>query len=647
MIKHAAIIACLSAVACGGVIGSASAQDVPRVLSRTYGAEPSQRVDLFGSVPGQPKPAVVLIHGAVAEGQDPLPMMAGWGEAFARRGLVAVAPRNHLGLEQPNLTGGLADLQAALTWLEANADDLGVDRSRICLVAFSAGGPLLMPWIHGEQAGPVCLAGVYPVLDVEHSRLHRAETSGVLQAFSGAPSTPSYSAIPLLVVRAGADDVPDLLSGVDRFVLDAARVNYPLSILKADGLPHAFDLRAPGALSEAAIETVVEHVASWTGLPSTVSPPASLRTSEQLQAQATGLEAGFAATRDPALSMLLIDLYAALDKPADVRRHLASVMESGKPFAPPRHSPVWRLPDPGVQAAARQLNDRLVPTERGQRLFAIDSERAPEGIAYDPSSGAYYFGDLRRREVLVRQDDGEVRVVARLPLSPLGMTLDPAGAALWVATTSAPFGASDTASQLVRIDLAHGTKRSFSPSESASFNDVSIAADGAVYVSDTSGGRIWRLAPNADALAPLTEAGAMTSPNGLTIDPSGRTLYVAQGRSLMRISTATGEIARLDVPPDFDALGVDGLYYRNGALFAVQGILNQGRVLRLKLDRAGTTVTQVETLDLGHPDFDQPTTGVFTGTDFVVLAGTQLSRMSDTPPRTPEHAVQVLRYPLQ
>jgi hypothetical protein len=55
-------------------------------------------------------------------------------------------------LEYPNkfLENAAQDVTAAINYLRANADKYNVDKDRICLIAFSAGGPMLSLAMRGE-----------------------------------------------------------------------------------------------------------------------------------------------------------------------------------------------------------------------------------------------------------------------------------------------------------------------------------------------------------------------------------------------------------------------------------------------------------------------------------------------------------------
>src|ERR1044072_4762712 len=124
---------------------------------------------------GERRPAVLFIHGgagAEAKAKD-WGIYVSWGRLVAASGMVGVTFTHRLGYPEPFLQESAADVDAAITYVRANADTLGVDRARICLAAYSAGGPLLSPAMRNRPTYIRCLVAFYAFLDVQQSELHR------------------------------------------------------------------------------------------------------------------------------------------------------------------------------------------------------------------------------------------------------------------------------------------------------------------------------------------------------------------------------------------------------------------------------------------------------------------------------------------
>ncbi|HEX8686274.1 MAG TPA: hypothetical protein VF654_07215, partial [Pyrinomonadaceae bacterium] len=93
----------------------------------------------LGLAKGERRPAVLFIHGsagAEARAKD-WGIYVTWGRLVAASGMVGVTFTHRLGYPKPFLNDAGADVGAALAYLRANAESLGVDRERVCLAAYS------------------------------------------------------------------------------------------------------------------------------------------------------------------------------------------------------------------------------------------------------------------------------------------------------------------------------------------------------------------------------------------------------------------------------------------------------------------------------------------------------------------------------
>lgn len=114
-----------------------------------------------------PSPAVLWIHGGGYVVGTPEFEAAGTGRLASNLGVVAVSADYRLAPEHP-FPAGLDDCMAALRWMLANADDLGIDPTRVAVVGASAGGGLaaaVAQRCHDEGIGLRAQVLVYPMLD--------------------------------------------------------------------------------------------------------------------------------------------------------------------------------------------------------------------------------------------------------------------------------------------------------------------------------------------------------------------------------------------------------------------------------------------------------------------------------------------------
>lgn len=214
--------------------------------------QPHLRMDVYrppGLKPGERRPVVLFIHGGVPAGAPAKEMGAyrSWGRLAAASGLLGVTFTQRLSWPETRLEDGAADVRAALAYVRKHAAELNADPERVCLAAFSAGGPLLAPYIADAPAEVRCLVAFYPLMDPEASPPHRAsEAPDTLAAFSPIKALATRGRKPpLYLARAGADEIPTLLEGLDRFTAAAKDAGYPLTLADNPGAPHSFDILAP------------------------------------------------------------------------------------------------------------------------------------------------------------------------------------------------------------------------------------------------------------------------------------------------------------------------------------------------------------------------------------------------------------------
>jgi sugar lactone lactonase YvrE len=260
----------------------------------------------------------------------------------------------------------------------------------------------------------------------------------------------------------------------------------------------------------------------------------------------------------------------------------------------------------------------------------------PEGTAYDPRRREVLVSSGRRRTVVAVSTDGGCREVVPSGdaglLAVLGMSVDPATDSLWVASTAAPFmidakPADAGRAMLSRIDLAKGrVAASYALPGTGMLNDLARALDGSVYVTESRGGAVYRLAPRGAALSAITRPDTFESPNGIVALPDG-SLLVADFDGLARIVDPAGPkptVERLATPGNLYLGGIDGLALAGTRVIGIQNLVGRSRVWSLAIDTEQRRVTDAKVLLRGHSDFLNPTTGVVVDGRFVFVADPKL-----------------------
>lgn len=354
---------------------------------------------------------------------------------------------------------------------------------------------------------------------------------------------------------------------------------------------------------------------------------------------------------------ILVNLAAAQlanDKPDEALATLGRLAALGF------NSPVEKSPEFAALKERKEFKDVVKklaannqPQGRGEIAFILrEVTGLIEGIAWREATGEFYFGDVNGRAVWVRGPKEEREGKPRR-LTPegdelygvFGLAIDEASRTLWAATSAVPamrgfsFEMDGTAA-LAEIDLDSGAIRRTIPvvrkagdRQSHVLGDLALGPDGSVFLPDSGAPILWRLAPGASELQVFAESSEFMSPQGVVVAADRGALIVSDhANGLLRVDLRTAAVRLLESPPGTSLLGLDGLALApNGDLLAIQNGLRPNRVLRLGLDGAAETVSEVKVLEAAHLQMAAPSLGcIATGGDFFFIGNAGWTRFENT-----------------
>ncbi len=273
------------------------------------------------------------------------------------------------------------------------------------------------------------------------------------------------------------------------------------------------------------------------------------------------------------------------------------------------------------------------PVAHSKPAFKIqESDLVPESLAYDPKSKLFYFGSMTKGKVLRCTISGTCTQFATGLNTVLGMKVR--GDALWLLNNTS------TDSALVQYDLVSGAivRKYPAPGPGHLLNDLAFSPDGEIYVTDTGAAVVWQVgqaisSPANSHLVPIP--GQFQGANGITVSSDGRFLYVStfpDGVTIVDLNTNTRQ--PLSHPPDLCLAYIDGLYFHQGALIAIQNGFMTPRVVRMTLSRDLRAIDRFDVLERRNPLFDGITTGVIIGNELFYMANIQDDKKSGFTPIT-------------
>jgi hypothetical protein len=155
------------------------------------------------------------------------------------------------------------------------------------------------------------------------------------------------------------------------------------------------------------------------------------------------------------------------------------------------------------------------------------------------------------------------------------------------------------------------------------FSSITVGKGGQVFAADGLNNQIFTI--EGDKLKLVVANPKLTSLRGMAVSDDGNMLYFADynlGLFGADLKSGTG----FAVEHDTSSLvlgGIEGLYFYDGNLIAIENGMKPQRVIRLTLSADGKGITTMMPLDVANPAFELPTFGTKVGSDLYYIANSQ------------------------
>lgn len=311
------------------------------------------------------------------------------------------------------------------------------------------------------------------------------------------------------------------------------------------------------------------------------------------------------------------------------KQGLALNPDPDKDFDPVRSTEVWKYIIDALKINA---------TPFGEGKAALTLKGAPElveSVAFDGKRKRFLVGSVRTGEILAVGMDGKSSAFAAPKDTPalrsvFALAVDEARGFLWVGTAGAPqyvahrpaeFGSA----ALLKFDLASGKLLEAYPLQRGEkprmFGAITVAANGTVYATDAIANVVYQA--RGGKLVPLFDVPGSTSLRGVAVSPDEKFLYFVDYELGLRVADLGKSEIRELTKDEQNFGGIDGLYWFDGQLLAVQNGSIPTRVIRVKLGKDRTSVDAVQPLEANKDALVMPTFGTLAGEDFYFIANSQ------------------------
>ena len=281
---------------------------------------------------------------------------------------------------------------------------------------------------------------------------------------------------------------------------------------------------------------------------------------------------------------------------------------------------------PGFQPLIARARKASPPVRRSVLAFTVaENDLIPEGLAWDARSGKLYLGSINKHKIVEIAPDGSVRDFVTAGQdgigSVVGMKVNPRTNSLWANSVSNTEG-----SGVFHYDLATGRliKKHVLPADLL-FNDLVVTSLGDVFVTATRAQALYWIPVKTGRLEEWRPGLKLRDANGIALSSDQKRLFISNfPDGVTVIDLQSGSVRGLAHPASITLAAIDGLYFYNNSLIAVQNGWMAHRVARFFLNPALDRVDRAEVLERGNPLFDVPTTGAVAGDTFYFIANSQL-----------------------
>lgn len=275
-----------------------------------------------------------------------------------------------------------------------------------------------------------------------------------------------------------------------------------------------------------------------------------------------------------------------------------------------------------------------------------------EGIEYDAVNKMFYLGSVHKRKIIKVAPDGTVTdfcpAASNGMTSIFGIKADTKKNLLWAC--SAPMQEmenydSTSRSAVFKFELSSGKliQKYEMPliARTNVLGDLIIDKKGTVFVSDSQGNTIYTINEKTNKIEPFYTSPELMNLQGLTLSSDEKYMFLADYmKSIYRLNMKTKELAEVTSSVDAALKGIDGIYFYENSLIAIQNGVSPLRCTRYYLNKDLSEIIKFEIIDRKHPNFNEPTLGVIDGKTFYYIANSQWSGYDDKHHIKPDDQLQ-------
>lgn len=269
-------------------------------------------------------------------------------------------------------------------------------------------------------------------------------------------------------------------------------------------------------------------------------------------------------------------------------------------------------------------------------LTNSEADVIPEGIAVNNANGTIYVTSIARKKILAIDENGKCSDFIQSGqdgfLQGLGIKVDEKKQWIWAVSNEKQ--GDHYISKIHAFDIStHKTQQQYSLEDTARhlFNDLTLNANGKIYMTDTYGSSVYEVDPLSQKFSLFIRDSLIAFPNGIASSDKGKIYITTYSHGLMQLDPASKKLTPITGYTDSaKAFNLDGiLYYKNTIVGIYNGAENNSNnaVVRYILNSEGDKIINERIIDMGNSYFHEPTTPGIYNNKIYVIANSYLASL--------------------
>lgn len=160
--------------------------------------------------------------------------------------------------------------------------------------------------------------------------------------------------------------------------------------------------------------------------------------------------------------------------------------------------------------------------------------------------------------------------------------------------------------------------------------DLIIDSHQTIYASDSYAGNIYKFSPPGYNPEIILALSGMHSLQGITLTPDNKYMIFSDyPNGLFALSLESSDLKKIGNLTNNTLLGIDGIYYYEGNVIAVQNGINPPRIIEIILNENYHTAISLKVLEVNNPDCNDMTLGTINNDSFYFIANGQWNKFDN------------------